>query len=108
MIKKKIKIPLYYHNLTIIQTNNFKKIEKKYGLGDTYDYEGVVFDIGSDIFIVLRKDTTPSIIAHEVVHIVNLIFSAVGIQLDRVNDENQAYLTGWLVKKIHKTVKIRH
>lgn len=107
MIKKKIKIPYYFHSLTIIQTNNFKKIEKKYNLDSLGDYEGVVFDNKSDIYVVLRKNTTPSIIAHEVIHIVNLIFNSVGIKLDPNNDEAYAYTVGWIIKKIHKVVKVK-
>lgn len=108
MIKKKIKIPLYYNTLTIIQTDDFKAIEKEYKL-DNIDgeYEGFVFSNGDSIVVVVTSKVTPSIIAHETVHIVNEIFLSTGMQLDKVNDEAQAYLTGFIVEQIHKTVKIK-
>ena len=46
-----------------------------------------------------------SLIAHEIVHVINYIYLDCGIELDRVNDENQAYLTGWLFEEIEKIIK---
>lgn len=45
-----------------------------------------------------RKD----VIAHECVHIKNLIFRNKGIQADPKNDEPEAYLVGFLFKEIEK------
>ena len=50
--------------------------------------------------------TTPSIIAHEAVHIVNHIYFDRKIDLDLINDEPQAYLLGWIVQKCHKFLKL--
>lgn len=44
------------------------------------------------------------VLAHEIVHIVNLIFRTKGIQLDLNNDEPQAYLTGWLTQELHQRI----
>jgi hypothetical protein len=107
MIKKKFKIPLYFHNLTIIQTDDFQAIEKMYKVTDlSDDYAAVVFENSQSIVMVCDFKVTPSIIAHEAVHIVNSVFLTTGMELDRINDEAQAYLTGWIVEKIHSVVKI--
>jgi hypothetical protein len=55
----------------------------------------VVFDIAY---------ASPSTIAHEAVHVVNYIFEHVGVHLDTNNDEAQAYLTGYVVELMHKTI----
>lgn len=45
---------------------------------------------------------SPDTVAHEAVHIVNMVFKHAGIKYDPANDEPQAYLTGWIVGEIHK------
>lgn len=44
------------------------------------------------------------VLAHEIVHIVNIIFNARGLKLDSNNDEFQAYLTGWLFKHLYDKI----
>ncbi len=41
-------------------------------------------------------------IAHEVVHIKNLVYKHAGIKHDGENDEPEAYLSGWLADEINK------
>lgn len=107
MVKKKFKIPLYFQNLTIIQTDDFVEVGKQYNLDrDADEYEAVVFDIGSTIVSIFSLKVTPSIIAHEAVHICNCIFLNTNAKLDLNNDEPYAYLMGWIVDKIHSVVKI--
>jgi hypothetical protein len=107
MKSKTIKIPIYYGKLTIITTNDFKKVDALYNTKiDDNLYEAVVFEIkDNDEYIVAIKKVEWSIIAHEVVHIVNAIFLKCGIELDRHNDEPQAYLTGWVVNEIDEFLK---
>ena len=100
-----IKIPIYFDNLSIVFTDDFKKVDKlfKTKIGNS-KYDGVCFD-KKDEYVIALKKIEWSIIAHEVVHIVNSIYLKCGIQLDRVNDEPQAYLTGWIINEIDKFVK---
>lgn len=42
----------------------------------------------------------PGLLAHEVVHLVNLIFKFKGVKLDTSNDEHQAYLTEFIFESI--------
>lgn len=107
MTEKKIKIPLYFSNLTVIQTNNFKKLEKKFDIDYYQDgYSAITLKRNGNVIVAFKKKTNASIIAHESVHICNHIFKNVGIQPCLDNDEAFAYLLGWIVKKIHKTIKI--
>ena len=107
----KYKIPLYHGDLIIIQDKNLKWVQKKY---DTISLE----DIGACTFpypkksgatryiMVFYGETSPKIIAHEALHVVNDIFKDRYIKLDISNDEPQAYLLGWIVEKCHKFLKI--
>lgn len=44
-------------------------------------------------------------IAHEIVHIKNHIYLDCAMELDRFNDEPEAYLTGWLFDAIYDFIK---
>lgn len=106
-IRKKIKVPLYFSDLIVIQSNNFKKIEEEFSI-DSYEdnYSAITFKRNGNVMVAFKNKTNASIIAHEAVHICNHIFKNVGIQLDLDNDEAFAYLLGWVVKQIHKTIKV--
>ena len=99
---KTIKIPIYQCKLTIILDKDLSYVEKKYNTKSLKNY-GAVTMIKPNTFseyIVAFEYSTGSIIAHEVVHLVNYIFQDRNVELDRFNDEPQAYLTGWLFKQI--------
>jgi hypothetical protein len=107
MKEKTINIPIYFGKLTIILTDYWSKVNLLYNTKiDSQLYDAVVFEIkDNDEYIVAIKKVEWSIIAHEVVHIVNAIFLKCGIELDRHNDEPQAYLTGWIINEIDKHIK---
>lgn len=100
MKKKTIKIPLYYGDLTIIKAKKLSSVGK---------YEAVVWRDETKKYLKLNvafaNKTTADVIAHETVHLVNHVFIHTGIKLEPYNDEAQAYLTGWFVKKITKFLK---
>jgi hypothetical protein len=107
MIKKKIQIPIYNCDLTIIYDNDLSYICEKYRTRPLTNYGAVVLRDPWRPFhyIVAFTHSKEGIIAHEVVHLVNHIFKDRGVELDLENDESQAYLTGWLYDKIEKTLK---
>ena len=104
MEEKTIDIPIYFGKLTIITTDSWSKVNLLYNTKiDSKLYDAVVFEIkDNDEYIVAIKKVEWSIIAHEVVHLVNAIYLKCGIELDRNNDEPQAYLTGWIINEIDK------
>jgi len=109
MKKRKFKIPIYFGTLIVIKTNDFKAVIKKYGLDkSSSECDAFVFRIETKkrlrYFAVFKKHNVSNI-AHEAVHIVSDIFRDGGIIPDVKNDEPQAYLTGWVANKIHKTLK---
>lgn len=105
---KRVDIPIYYGYLVIIISNDYRAVADKYGLKEAVENFGA-FVWGNrnangimEFYVCIDEDCSNHLIAHEVVHLVNHIFLDKGIELDRHNDEPQAYLTGWLFSEIEK------
>lgn len=108
MIIKEISIPIYFGKLVIIFTDELERLNPLYNTNiKEDDYDAVVFldKPESNTVIVAIKKKDWSVIAHETVHVVNAIFLSCNIQLDRNNDEPQAYLTGWVIQQIDDFLK---
>lgn len=110
----KVIIPIYYGNLLVMFTDDFNALNKKYKLEmvgkELNDYGA--FTVGkmkNGIFsyhlLFKSNDTCHKVISHEVVHCVNWIFKDRGIELDRINDEPQAYLHAWITGQVYRAVK---
>lgn len=60
------------------------------------------------VFVMFdKRQFSAEIVAHEAVHVVNMMFEFLGIKLDPVNDEPQAYLSGWIVGEIIRISKLK-
>ena len=105
MKQKTIKIPIYFGKLVLIKTKDLSKLNKIYRT-DISDkqYDAVFFKV-KEKYVIALKNECHSVIAHEVVHFVNSLFNARHIELDKNNDEPQAYLTGWAINEIYKFLK---
>lgn len=88
----------------MIYDKDLSYVEKKYKTIPLHNFGAIAMRKEFDFkhYIVAFESKNNSLIAHEVVHLVNYIFLDIGIELDRINDENQAYLTGWLFETIEK------
>jgi hypothetical protein len=103
MVKTTKDIPIYFGKLTVVLVDDWKELGALYGIDvDPNLYDAVMFQQIDDEYIVAIKKISWSVIAHEIVHIVNAIFISCGVQLDRHNDEPQAYLTGWVANEIEE------
>jgi hypothetical protein len=102
MRQKKIKIPLYFGTLTLIQTEDFKAIEKKYNLTTTECCDAITFEVGEEVIVLFGAETSASLMAHEAVHVTSIVFTNVGIKGDLDNDEPFAYFLGWVVEQMDK------
>lgn len=107
MKKAIIKIPIYCATLVVICDKDLSYVEKKYKTKRLQDYGAVTLKNESKYreYIVAFEYFDGAIIAHEIVHIINYIYLDCGIELDRINDENQAYFSGWLFAEIEKILK---
>ncbi len=54
-----------------------------------------------------KKQLSVDIVAHEAVHILNMIYTYSGVDHDPENDEPQAYLMGWIVGEIYRVSKLK-
>ena len=111
MRTKKIKIPLYHGQLSIVQVESLSDIEEKYKLSSLKGFEAITFrnHMGngySRYVLAFEENTTPNIIAHEALHLVALIYEDRGMILEIENDEPQCYLLGWIVGQCHKFLNV--
>lgn len=107
MKKTKIDIPIYQCKLTIILDKDLSYVEKKYKTKDLSDYGAITMRVPNKFseYVMAFEYSNGTIIAHEIVHLKNYIYQDKGIELDRFNDEPEAYLTGWLFKQIETFLK---
>ena len=108
MKKKTIEIPIYRAKLTIVYDKDLSYIEKKYKTASLLNYGAVTLKDENEFkhYVVAFECYDNSLIAHEIVHIINYLYLDIGIELDTHNDESQAYLTGWLFNEIEKFLKL--
>lgn len=109
-------IPIYFGYFRIVITNDlnksFRKVVKNAKERNGFKANNYAAFVHNDKTkkginrhtVFLKPNCSHSIIAHETVHLVNAIYVDSGIQLDRHNDEPQAYLTGWFVREIYKAL----
>ena len=113
MRKKKIKIPLYFGELILIEDRGLMEVKKKHNFKEMEGFAAISFRNPtkkgySRYVIAVRKGwVKPDLIAHEAMHIVSKVFEDRGMQCQLDNDEPQAYLMGWVVKECHKFFKVK-
>jgi hypothetical protein len=103
-----INIPIYCCKVTVIVCKDLSLVAKKYNLTeDVTDFGSFTFKDESSYrhYVMVLQDDWRSNVVHELVHVVNHIYLDCAMQLDRHNDEPQAYLMGWLFDKIDNFLK---
>lgn len=120
MRKKQIHLPIYGRTIELIEsTTGMKEIYDKYGLGcdpegiypvsTMFWYQKTVKGQETTIFhIAMTKgQITPGIIAHEALHLCNMIFNYISAEPTFANDEPLAYLLTWIVDECHKFYDVK-
>lgn len=108
MKKKTIDIPIYGGRLKMILSKDLSYIERKYKTGSLKGFGAVTLTNKNKYryYVVAFTDKDHlSNIAHEIVHIKNHIYTDADMELDRKNDEPEAYLTGWLFDEIYNFLR---
>jgi hypothetical protein len=102
MEKKVIKIPIYHGQLVLIKYETTEELDKKYELNIPYAYDAVAFvdhyESGYTRYVLAMREVTIPKIAHEALHVVQMIMRDRGIVPVEV-DETEAYLLQWVVDK---------
>jgi hypothetical protein len=78
----------YYYGVCIKTKHNLKK--------DTFD-KGITIVLNPNCY---SNKITAGIIAHECIHVKNMIFKSIGYKPKRDNDEAEAYFVDYLVNKV--------
>ena len=112
--QKKIKIPIYYADFYIIDTDDISQLRKRHGIevddelfaqtffatprqGDVFiETHYAIFNYSRPEGFKPELDT----IAHEAFHLTVNLFERRDIRLDWTNDEPYAYMIGWFVREI--------
>lgn len=109
-IKKRIHIPIFggYMIVVITDEENVYEAGKRHFKIDDPNLkfnDGVLLSrdkkYGGGVYpIILSGKLTPGLLVHEAKHVVNSIFVDTSVELDRYNDETEAYLLGWIVNRL--------
>lgn len=104
---KEFNIPIYDCKVKYIITYDFlaagRKIKEELRL-DINDNRGLAFKTDSAFVIMVKPRYRKSwdTIAHEALHVTNFILDDRGVKGSYKNDEAQAYLLSYIVRKIQK------
>lgn len=105
MLSTSFEIPIFRGTVTLYYVKELKEVEEKYKTRSLKDYGAIAMHNPTSSFkdyIVAFECIDYSLVAHEIVHLINYLFLDCGIELDRTNDETQAYLTGFFFHEIEK------
>ena len=101
MKKKTITLGIYPGRLTIIFSEDFKEVSKKYKLYDIEQYKAFAANSSKLNYMLVFSDKSDmGAIVHEITHLKNYVFSNLGIEADLHNDENEAYFMEYLFLKV--------
>ena len=110
---KSHKIPLYRGYFVIILSNSVDKLRKylpDFDNKEIYAHSWYEKYRSKQGFIMVLnfdnayREITHGVIAHEAMHLTNMIASLRGIEPDFNNDEHLAYLTEWIVDTVYKFI----
>lgn len=118
MLFSEFRLPLFNAKVWVYVTNNMRaslddaedrtsqviayEKEKRHIDSYTYAYEK---DTGGKCYILFFKhNAKPGVIAHEVKHLVNILFSWHGYKLSLSNDEMECYYLQDVVNKVHNSI----
>jgi len=71
--------------------------ENEFDTADAIAFDDVRGKHKTHTIIIEREHISAGLIVHEAIHIKNHIFESIGITLDPMNDEPEAYFMQWLV-----------
>jgi len=118
MIVTKFKVPIYGSSVWVVVDKSFHRAFDK--IEDIIDIKlaepeqiktikAYTFAFEKDngkyqTILFFKPKADPGTIAHEVKHLINIIFSWHSVKLSLVNDEHECYLLGNIVNRCYKAV----
>jgi len=110
MVHEKHKIPIYQNTLNLVYDEEIEISSMLEKLGINYEdlhpegSDGYTLIYDNEYWIFLHNNVTPGVIAHEAKHYLNFIWAQIDGNLDKQEDEFEAYFLGYVVDLIHKFV----
>jgi len=104
MQKKKIRIPIYCADLTVVLDKDLSYVQKRFKTISLEPYGAVTIrDLANyrHYVIALTDKDHLSNIVHEITHLKNMIYLDIVAEVDRINDEHEAYFMGYLFDEIY-------
>lgn len=115
-------IPIYNGKIGLIVTSDARdlyKVFNKDSVNDTtiinardlYAHSLILNHKGFTCYTIVlnfensKTKITPGVIAHEALHIVNMVFSHRGVEYTQEHDEHTAYFIDWVVTFVHTQLK---
>ena len=106
-VKRTVRIPIYGGKIIIVISDEddvYESTKRHFKVIDNSLKSFVAVSLQSDSNylypVLLSGKITPGLVAHEAKHIVNRLYTDIGIILDRENDETETYLLSWVVNRI--------
>jgi hypothetical protein len=106
MMKIKIRVPMYFAEITVL-IGEYKEMilvapnPAKPHMADTYMARTLHnFDGKKNHVVIHSRSAAISVIAHEAVHAASFIFDQIGAKADFNNDEHVAYLVQYICQKV--------
>lgn len=100
-----IKLPMYYIDVYCLTPSMNKELVEKHGWENCHDGQTRNY-IGEHRQVMVRFNyDTPGTVAHEMLHVVQMVMSAIGHNYDETGDEPSAYLLGYLVEEYYRLKK---
>lgn len=91
--KHRIYIPIFDHYIHLYLVDEITECDA---------YVDTDIDNRTICVVFQQSKLNYELIVHEVVHVLNRLFTFKGVKLDNENDETQAYLTEYIFKEITK------
>lgn len=97
-----ITIPLYRHKVKVVVTDDIKEAKQKY-IEIPDNSAACALNYGNTSAVVVTPNNLSEIV-HEVIHVKNYIWTAIGYSPIADNDEPDAYLVSYIFEKVMNVV----
>jgi hypothetical protein len=106
LLKPKFRVPIYLCDITVVYVKDMYSVRDKYNLTkDECESYSAFVNGETQSYTLVTMTTRGDILAHELIHVISLLYKDYGIDYDKNNDEPTAYLMSFLFKSVMKRLK---
>jgi hypothetical protein len=103
-MKKTVKIPIYFGDLIIIIKEPMEEVMKRYNLEGSGKQDCFCCELTSKYpkyLLYISETASIGEIGHECMHLLQYIYTGRGIKFTNDINEHDAYIMGFLIKKVY-------